>query len=677
MKKKSRSVLLISALFLSASLLFAAGNQEETKDAVPSKSFKDGITVAAHKGYQSEYPQQFELKEFEQVTGKSLAFKSNPIFSSMESVEQRLPDEPLVAMPYESIGQYGGTYRGLSRAPESGTSGVLSSRHVNLVRMSDDLKTIVPNIARDWEWNSDFTEITFRLRKGHKWSDGQPFTAEDIDFWWNDIKMNKDLNPKVRERWKFGGEPMTVKVVDETTVKFSFAVPSPGFILTFATLYIQPFQPKHALMEFHAKYNPEADKNARDMGFPDWQTRFNVYYHDWKDSYHPLSGKAPRNIPTLESHILYEETTEYRKLKANPYFHIVDTEGNQLPYIDEIYEVFIQDEEVANLKVVNGEIDYKAQGMELRNFPLFKENEATGNYHIQMAPIGTAGMVNFSFNMTHPDPELSRIYSDIRFKEAMSLALNRSEINEVVFLGQGDPQQLAGFDPQTVDFVDGEMQSYMTEFNPKKADDLLDQVGLERGSDGFRNRQDGDDLILLLQFTTQGAPPEMMSLVKEYWENIGIKCELKEVNSDLYWSLLRGYEHDVAIWHANGTTPPGVYSRASVVPPFNDDYMGNDWATWFLTNGKEGQEPGEDIKELWALFQDYKMAEFGSGEYRELGKKIAEIHNKKLFRIGTVGNVPRPVIVSNRLMNVPEISYSASDYYYNYPFRPYQWFFTD
>ncbi len=247
-------------------MLFAGGSSEK-KSPSAKKALKDGITVASDKGYKSEYPQQFELAEFEKAAGKKLKFNGNPMFSSMESVEKRLPEEPLIALPYKAIGEYGGTYRGLSRAPESGTSGMLSTRHVNLVRMSDDLATIVPNIAKSWEWNSDFTELTFKLRKGHKWSDGQPFTSEDIDFWWNDIKMNKDITPKLKSRWMFGGEAMRVKAVDETTVKFSFAVPSPGAILTFATLYVQPFQPKHVLKQFHAKYNSNADKEAKNMIF--------------------------------------------------------------------------------------------------------------------------------------------------------------------------------------------------------------------------------------------------------------------------------------------------------------------------------------------------------------------------------------------------------------------------
>ncbi len=228
--------------------------------------------------------------------------------------------------------------------------------------------------------------------------------------------------------------------------------------------------------------------------------------------------------------------------------------------------------------------------MYLKNYPLFKENEVSGDFHIQLAPIGTAGMIYFSFNRTHPDKVLAKVYSDDRWNEAMSIALNRDEMNEVVFLGQGEPQALVGADPSTATFVSDDMLKYKIEYNPKKAEKLLDDMGLMKGKDGFRRRPDGEIFILLLQFSTQGAPPELMSLVKEYWEAVGVKCQLKEVNSDLYWDLLRDYKQDICVWHANGTTPPGIYARASVIPPYNDDFIGQQWANYMNTNGAEGDE---------------------------------------------------------------------------------------
>jgi len=163
-----------------------------------------GITVADMGGIaMGDYPQQFELSAFQEATGCTMEFSTNPEIEALNALirgngdlpplADRLPSEPLVVVPYASIGQYGGTLDVLSNATEAGTSDVLSVRHVNLVRYSDDLQTIVPNIAKAWEWNDDFTQLTFMLREGHKWSDGAPFTSADVKFWHDNLMLDTNI----------------------------------------------------------------------------------------------------------------------------------------------------------------------------------------------------------------------------------------------------------------------------------------------------------------------------------------------------------------------------------------------------------------------------------------------------------------------------------------------------
>ena len=675
MKKKIAMLLCIAASAVPFTVTAGGSGDEDSGPSAAPGTPGNAVTVLNDRGITGRFPNQFELEEFESLTGEPLELKGNPIFEG--SAEDRLPEEPLVQVPYERIGRYGGTLRALSRAPESGTSGVLSWRHANLVRFADDFKTVVPDVARSWDWNEDKTRITFQLRKGHRWSDGEPFTSADILFWWNDIRANQDYNATVGATWIFGGEPMRVSAPDDYTVEFSFAAPSPGVLLTFATEYIQPFQPKHFLEQFHEKYNPDADRQAKELGYDDWKALFGVYYHDWKDSYHPLSGKKPLVVPTLESHVLAEETTEYRILKANPYYHAVDTAGNQLPYTEGIYEVFIQDEELANLKLVGGEVDFKAQGLRLVNYPLLKESEADGDYRVVMADT-SSGMVILGLNITHKEPVMRGILSDIRFKQAMSIAMDRDEINEVVYLGQGRPMQNTPAEPGLVDFVTDEMTSHMIEHDPARAMQLLDEMGLEKGRDGFRLRPDGKPLIISISYSTQGAPAALMQLVKEYWDAVGVRTELKEVNSDLYWTIVRdNNDHDVGVWVALGNTPPALYTDLPFVPPFMHVFVGNAWEQWMLTGGEEGEEPPNYVKTLINKSEQFKMEEFGSPRYNELGREMSRIHVDNLLRIGTVGKVGRPVVIHNRLKNVPAVSFISSDYYYNYPFRAAQWFIEE
>ncbi|MEZ4733166.1 MAG: ABC transporter substrate-binding protein [Caldilineaceae bacterium] len=313
---KQQRIWLVNLLIVVALVLSACGGpaaapaqeeaapavQEQASDNQPAAvSTTDGgcptVTVADMLGVAAgAFPQQYDLAEFQELAGCELAFSENPAIAelngritgnpdSLPTVAERLPAEPLVIAPYDQIGVYGGILDGLSNATEAGTSDLLSVRHVNLVRYADDLQTIVPSVAKGWEWNEDFTQLTFFLRQGHKWSDGQPFTAEDISFWYNDLISNRELFPEHPGVWVFGGEPMTVEAVDATTVRFTFPTPAPGVLSFFAVAYIQPFQPKHFLSQFHIDYNPDANTLAEEAGLASWTELLNRYFggSDWKD----------------------------------------------------------------------------------------------------------------------------------------------------------------------------------------------------------------------------------------------------------------------------------------------------------------------------------------------------------------------------------------------------------
>ncbi|MBW7883529.1 MAG: ABC transporter substrate-binding protein [Caldilineaceae bacterium] len=678
-----------------------ATTEETTPAAAPvAAPVQEGgcpaVTVANSQGVPAgAFPQQYELAEFQELAGCELTFQENPNIAALNArisgnltelppVAERLPEEPLVVAPYEEIGVYGGVLDGMSNATEAGTSDLLSVRHVNLFRYADDLQTVVPNVAKSFTWNEDFTELTIELRAGHRWSDGEPFTAEDIVFWYNDLILNKNIYSETPSRWLFDGQPMQVEALDDVTVKITFPVPTPGIVNRFAADYGQPFQPKHFLSQFHIDYNADADKLAAEKGFDSWADLLNNYYgaSDWKDVPSPLlDGTDTIVVPTLESHILVEETTEGRKLVANPFFHMVDTAGNQLPYINEINERYIPDAEVRNLKLTNGEVDYKSQAVFIENFPLYKENEQKGNYRIDLPQgLGEAGF--YSFNVNHKDPEMRRIFEDLRFRQAMSLALNRDEINEVVYLGQGVPQQAVPIEPATVSFITEEMLNYMIEYDPDQANALLDEMGLaDVDGDGFRERLDGSPFVVQIQYSNQGAPIRLHELVKEYWEAVGVRIQLKEVTSDEYREQGNNNDLDVTVWKNDGTSAPIISQDITMmVPPFGDYFnpgTGFEWATWKATGGAGGVEPPDDVKKVYELAGEFIRYPLGSEESDRIGREIIELHVKNLWKIGVVGNLVAPVYRHNKVGNIPDFTVQSYDYYWAYPFRPQQWFLRE
>jgi peptide/nickel transport system substrate-binding protein len=650
-------------------------------------------TVADDMGLKGTYPQQFSLAEFEKLGKCTLEFSENPDIIGMNdrirgnpelsAVADRLPTEPLVVMPYDSIGTYGGTLDALSNATESGTSDFMSVRHVNLVRYSDDLETIVPNIAKGWEWNDDFTQLTFFLREGHKWSDGAPFGAEDVEFWYENLAIDTNVREKPKDYVLVGGEPMSVDVIDAHTVRFNLPAPKPGLLSHFANHYAQAFQPKHFLGKFHPAVTPDADANAKAIGFENGYEVIEAYYgsSDWMDTATPMLTKADKvagmpadTTPTLESHILIAESTEGRHLVANPYFHMVDTAGNQLPYISEQDELFVSESEVRLLKLVNGEVTYKAQALNLDYAPLLLENQEKSNFTIEMKP--EVAIPTFAFNVTSENLEKRKVFGDLRFRQAMSVAINRDEINEVVFFGLGSGQQFIAFSP-TPSFIDPKWEQYFAQFDPDMANALLDEMGMKDiDGDGMRELPNGDKLVLNLQVATQGISIKQVELVGQQWKNVGIDNTVKEVTTDEFRSAMSSNQLDVTMYSKGQPLAVILGISELFLPPY-DNYFNQRtallWGEYIDSDGASGVKPPEWAYQLIDDIGAFQSATPGSDESNRLGQALVEATAENLLFIGTVKSVS-PIYHSNTLKNFPEFKTASYAYYRSYPYRAQQWF---
>ncbi len=656
----------------------------------PAVTVADPMGVAA-----GAFPQQYELAEFEGAAGCTMAFSANPEIEALNgeiqgntalpALADRLPEEPLVVVPYDLVGTYGGTFDALSNNTEAGTSDFLSVRHVNLVRYADDLQTIVPNVAKSWEWNADYTELTTTLRKGHKWSDGAPFTSADVAFWLENLALDSNIIEKPRDYVLAGGEPIEIEIIDDETFKLKLAAPKPGLLVHFATTYAQAFQPKHFLGQFHPAVSDDADAKAAEFGFASGYEAVNYYYgaSDWTDTPTPmlrdpeLATKLPAATqPTLESHIYITDTTEGRRLVANPYFHQVDTTGQQLPYISRQDEVYKNDNEVRILALVNGEVDYKSQSVQLPAAPLLLENQESGGYSIQLKP--TIAIPAFSFNVTSPDEAKREVFNSVDFRTAMSIAINRDELNEVAFFGQGVPMAYLGFSP-TPEFAK-EFESVGTEFDPDGANAKLDAIGMvDADGDGFRDLPNGEKITLNIQFATQGISGDVVELVAQNWSDVGVQTTVKEVTPDEYRAAQSANELDVMAWQQGTPVAIALGSSERFVPPYGSYFehrVGMGWAEWVDSDGSAGIEPPQFAKDMIEDIAAFQQAVPGSDEAAEIGKRIAKSWADNMLIIGTV-NAPAPIYVRNGLKNVPEFQTWSYEYYRTYPYRATQWFLAE
>ena len=642
------------------------------------------------------YPQQYELSEFQSLGNCTVEFNGRDDAAAMNAriqgnpelppLAERLPSEPLVVAPYDSIGTYGGTLDIISNATEAGTSDMMSIRHVNLVRYSDDLETIVPNVAKSWEWNDDFTQLTFKLREGHKWSDGQPFTSADVKFWYDNLMLDENVIASTKDYVLVGGERMTIDTPDATTVVFNLPAPKPGLLSHFANHYAQAFQPKHLLGQYHPDVNPDADANAQAIGFETGYDVIKAYFgsSDWMDTPTPMlanpdkvAGMPFAAAPTLESHIVISESTEGRHFVTNPYYFKVDTAGNQLPYIAEMDETFVTETEVRLLKLINGEVDYKTQSLQLDMAPILLENQEKGDFTVELRP--KISFPTFSFNVTDEDLEKRAIFADLAFREAMSVAINREEINEVAYFGLGQIQQYVAFSP-TPGFISEDLLQYKTEYDPAAAKAALDGIGLtDQDGDGFRDLPSGKPLVLNVQFATQGMSAKVAELVAQYWTDVGVKSNVKEITADEYRSAQSANQLDVGAWEKSQPLAVILGNNELFVPPFENYFAhrsGMLWSEYVESGGTSGVEPPAWVNDSIADINAFQSAVPGSDEQAEIGSRMVDRMVKNMMFIGTVKAVS-PVFHRNALKNVPSFKTASYDYYWAYPYRGDQWYLDE
>ena len=590
-------------------------------------------------------------------------------------VEDRLPLEPLVVEPVESIGKYGGTAHAVHMNPESLEDGINLNPYEPMLRIAGDYRTFVPNLATGYEYRNDGKTLLLYLRKGVKWSDGHPFTVDDIIFYFEDVVGNDELTPVKPVYWRPGGEMPKLTKIDDYTLQFDFAVPFPV-----AHMYL-PHQtgvqgafylPKHYLKQFHIKYTPkeEVERLAKENGYDSWWQFFNA-----KQVSTAISGLADPEVPVLRAFRMVSNEPSTKVFERNPYYWKVDTEGNQLPYIDRIVIERVEDIEVYNMKVILGDVDFAGLNTDLASYPVYTLNAEQGGYRVLLWELGLAGVVGYFPNFNHKDPVLREIIHDLRFRMALSHAIDRDEINQAIFFGLGPPMQ-ANLLPFS-SYYKEEFANMYLEYDLDKANALLDEMGLKKGPNGIRLRPDGKELSLNIIFTAGEHGMEKTSiteLVREYWSALGINVSVTSVDTSLLKVRVDSADYDVTLWHIDYTSDHLLQAQPKhLVPMAVSSRWAPLWARWYMTDGAEGEVPPEYIKEIMDMYRA-TMSTNSPEERHALWTEIARRQAENLWAIGTVGLTPKPIVISQDLRNVPEQGIWAWDYFFGVIASPEQFY---
>jgi peptide/nickel transport system substrate-binding protein len=517
---------------------------------------------------------------------------------------------------------------------------------------------MVPDVARDWEFSNGGRTVTIFLREGMKWSDGAPFSTEDVRYWWEGVILNDDLTPGKPSQFKRAGALADLTIVDDTT--FSFSWDEPYGLFTEHLASVTMWQPAHFMKEFHPDYTDMADIEAA-MAESD--------YDNWSDFY---SSKTDffNNPGTPELMAWTVENTFDQPVQIatrNPYYYKVDQEGRQLPYIDRVERTLTPNAETLFLKAIAGDTDFQHRRVgSLQNFTTAKENERKGDYRVYyyLSPGTTYGSIFFNYH--HSDEILRELFRQKDFRVAFSIAIDREEINDLVFKGLGSPGNPTAAIGSP--WYEEEFRTMYAYYDPDEANQLLDGLGLtQRDSEGYRLRPDGKRLSVVNNVFTPWPPDnvQMMEMAKEDLAEVGIEMLVKPTDRALWVSAVHGLEHDIASYGTNlgfPASPP--YQREGFAQSEGSAHWAPQWALWIQTDGAEGEEPPAPVKRIDEIYDE--LPGMLSQEDRiEAQKEMLRIHAENAYVLGILAEPSRGRFGVRRthFKNVPDDVFDPNTIY--------------
>ncbi|MDQ0511795.1 ABC transporter substrate-binding protein [Ancylobacter amanitiformis] len=564
---------------------------------------------------------------------------------------QRLPQVPRVIdlkAAGNEPGRYGGTLRALMG----------DQRDIRFVTLYGYARLVVfdleGHIVPDILLNVDVEEgrrFTLHLRPGHRWSDGQPFTSEDFRYWWEDVANDPKLNPGGPPlQMLVEGEPATFEVIDETTVRYSWSKPNPGFLPALAGA--QPLvivMPAHYMKQFHQRYADPLKLSSliKEVRVKDWTA-----LHDrMSRSYRPENPDLPLLGPWIPR---TSPPAEFFVFERNPFFHRVDERGRQLPYIDKI-TISIGTASLIAAKVAAGGADLQARYLSFADYTFLKEGEARGGYKVRLWERGEGAYVALLPNLNVKDPGWRTVLRDVNVRRALSVAINRRDINQVIFFGLG--HEGANTVIPGSPLYDSRYDRAWAQYDPALANKLLDAAGLDRrDDDGIRLLPDGRRAEITVD--TAGDSTEqtdILELVGYDWQKIGIKLFVHSAQTNLLRRSVIAGNVMMSIWPGLDNAVPGPDMPPDALAPTNSmQFQWPLWGQYVDSGGREGEKPDDAAAaELADLALQWRRS-VSTQERRAIWKRMLEINADQVFTIGVINRTSQPVVVSRQLRNVPE-----------------------
>ena len=568
----------------------------------------------------------------------------------LPKLAERLPKNPLVVKPVEKVGVYGGTFKTvLLNAADTSWLG-RTVGYEALMRFDPTGTKVIPNIAEAVNVSDDGREFTVKLREGMKWSDGEPFTADDIVFAYNDVALNAEINPVVPEYITSDGKPAKITKVDDVTVTFTFPNTNGLFYtkLAYTGGALTSF-PRHYMEKFHKKYNPEVENDAKKEKMASWTDLWGAKADGW----------ANAELPTLRGWVVTNPLGKGNRVvvERNPYYWKTDPEGSQLPYINNVHFDVISDAQVILLKGTAGELSMSTRHINtLPNKPVLAQGRSKGKYHFITLENTVMNDLVLSLNLNHKDPVTRKIFQNKNFRIGLSHAINREEMIKSVFQRQGEPWQAAPDDRS--EFYDEEFAKQYTEYDVDLANSFLDKAGLtQKDSEGFRLRPDGKRLAFQVEVASPALTPSWVDgtqMVTDFWQKVGVFAKTKNEDRTLFYERKEpeANQHDAGVWMGDGGLKIELLEPRWYFPFTGESIYAVLWQQWFNSFGELGEKPPAAPLKQMQLYRQL-IATTDEQKQKTLYKQILQIAKEQFYCIGTV-RIPNTYgIVKNNFHNVP------------------------
>ncbi len=576
---------------------------------------------------------------------------------TLPAVDKRIPEAPSIVRRFagpDGVGRSGGQVNML----------VASARDTRLMTVYSNARLIVyddqfklqSDILESYEVK-DGREFTLKLRAGHKWSDGQPFTTEDFRYFWEDVANNKELStsgPSVI--LMVDGKPPKVEILDPLTIKYTWDAPNPYFIESqaqAAPLFL--YRPAHYLRKFHAKYTDLAEiaKAARggQQGWVQIHRRLDVMY-----------ANDNIDLPTLNPWVNTTASPAQRFVFVrNPYYHRIDEKGQQLPYLDRIIFT-VAATNLVPAKAGLGEADLQPRYLNMRDYTFLRKSAKSSGVDVRLWESGSGSQIALFPNLNAKDEVWRKLMRDVRFRRALSLAVDRDELNEVVYIGLAKPSNNTIMTRS--ELFKPDYASRWAAYDVKQANKILDDMGMtKRNEIGIRLLPDGRPATIVVEHASEETEDtDTLSLIADHWKKIGIKLLFKPQTRENF--RLRAFSGEAIMLASAGVTtavPTADTSPKEFAPTQQGGLQWSRWGMFIESKGKQGEKCDmQEACQLLGILAEWEKST-DVATRRKAWDRILEINTDQVFTIGTVNGILQPIVVGPKVRNVPKEGYYAWD----------------